>query len=185
MARGALIRAFILAALAAAFTACSEPATAPSVDESKPPLTEENNPDPPPQQDGLALIQCAKADFDFKWALLGPLGGLLSLDGHSLLIPSGSLLNLALITLKQPATTFVEVDVRVNFRPHFQFAKPVTLTLDYSRCDASEIGEGPVSVVEINPFTKAILREVGGVDNRDAERISFETDHFSGYAVAQ
>jgi hypothetical protein len=184
MARGKAVRQFTLATLAALFTACSEPVTGPSGDEYKPPLTEESNPDPQPEN-GLALIQCSRADFDFRLALLGPLGGLLSLDGHSLFVPIDALLNLAFVTMREPATTNVEVDVRVNFRPHWQFAKPVTVTLDYSRCEASDIGEGPVTVVEINSFTKEILREVGGVDNRDAEKISFETDHFSGYAVAQ
>jgi hypothetical protein len=196
MARGEILRRFTLAALAVAFTACSEPVTGPSVEEQEPrPLIVDIDilPDPPPDEppqeppgeNTLALVQCAPASFGFRIRLLGPLGGLLALDGHSLLVPLGALLNLAFVTIKEPATTNVEAEFRVNFRDHFQFAKPVTISLDYSRCDPSSIGPDPLTIVEIDPDTKQILREVGGVNDPVARRISVDVDHFSGYALAQ
>jgi hypothetical protein len=176
MARWTMVRRCVILAFAAALTACSEPATGPSLDAPEPTLNEVAAP---------ALLECGTADRDFALALLGRLGGLLSLNGHQISVPFGALTGLAVITMRQPATSFVEVEVRVNGRQHFQFAKPVTVTLDYSRCDPSIIGPGPLMVWEIDPDTKAFIRDMNGVDNREAQTISFTTDHFSGYAVAQ
>ena len=91
-----------------------------------------------------------------------------------------------MVTLRQPSTRFVEVEVRVNGLAHFLFAKPVTVVLDYSRCRRSRIGPDPLTVWEIDPVTKAFIREIEGVvDDREARTVRFTTDHFSGYAVAQ
>lgn len=177
MRQWSMVRRFTLVAFAAALTACSEPATAPTFDESEPRLDEVS---------GSGLIQCRRAERDFTFALLGPLGGLLSLDGHQIIVPPDALTSLALVTLRQPRTRFVEVEVRVNGLDHFLFAKPVTVVLDYSRCRRRQIGPGPVTVWEINPVTKAFIREIEGVvDDRKARTVRFTTDHFSGYAVAQ
>jgi hypothetical protein len=148
-----MVRRFTLVALAAALTACSEPATAPTLDESQPSLHEEPV---------SGLIECRRAERDFTLALLGPLGGLLSLDGHQIIVPSGALTSLALVTLRQP------------------------VVLDYSRCRRRQIGPGPVTVWEINPVTKAFIREIDGVvDGRATRTVRFDTDPFTGYAVAQ
>ena len=169
-------RLFLLLALAAGLTACSEPTTGPSIDASEQSLNEVRAP---------ALIECGVAERDFAWTLLGRLGGLLSLDGHQVVVPLGALDRLAFMTLRQPASSFVEVEVRVNGRQHFEFAKPVTVVLDYSRCEPSSIGPGPLTVWQIDPVTKGFIQDMHGVDDRAAQRISFTTDHFSGYAVAQ
>jgi hypothetical protein len=176
MARWTVVRRFVLLAFAAALTACSEPTTAPPIDESEA---------TPNVIVASGLIECRRALFDIDRAILGPLGGVLSLDGHQIIVPPGALTSLALVTLRQPATRFVEVDVRVNGLAHFQFAKPVTVVLDYSRCRRRMIPPGPLTVWQIDPVTKAFIRDMNGVDNREARKISFTTDHFSGYAVAQ
>ena len=177
MIRWTSVRRFAAVAVAAALTACSEPATAPTVDEPAPNLIgTEASP---------ALVECRRTFFDITWGIIGPLGGLLSLDGHSITFPQLALDRLVLVTLRTPSTRFVEVEARVNGRDHFQFAQPVTVVLDYSRCEPWEIGPEPLTVWQIDPETKAFIRDMGGIDDRANKRISFTTDHFSGYAVAQ
>ena len=110
---------------------------------------------------------------------------LCSLNGHTIIVPQQALDRVAFITLRQPSTPFVEVEVRVNGRDHFEFQGPVTVVLDYSRCPDWRIGPEPLTVWQIDPDTKAFIADMGGVDDRAARKISFTTDHFSGYAVAQ
>jgi hypothetical protein len=177
MVRWTVVRRFAAVALAAALTACSEPTTAPSSDAPAPSLNE--------TQTGASLLRCQWTFFDITWGLVGPLGGLLSLDGHSISVPPLALDRLAFITLRTPASRLIEVEARVNGQDHFQFAQPLTVTLDYSRCRPWELGPEPVTVWQIDPDTKAFIRDMGGIDDRANKRISFTTDHFSGYAVAQ
>jgi hypothetical protein len=108
-----------------------------------------------------------------------------ALAGHRIIVPPDALGALALVSIRQPASRFVEVEVRVNGRPHFQFAKPLTVVLDYSRCRRSRIGPDPLTVWHINPTTKAFIEDMHGLDDRVTRTVSFTTDHFSGYAVAQ
>ena len=177
MVRWTIVRRFTTVALAAALTACSEPTTEPTFDGSAPSLNE--------TQTAPTLLECRRTFFDITWGVVGPLGGLLSLDGHSITIPPLALDRLAFITLRTPSTRFIEVEARVNGQDHFEFAQPVTVTLDYSRCQPWQIGPEPVTVWQIDPDTKAFIRDMGGVDDRANQRITFTTDHFSGYAVAQ
>ncbi len=177
MIRWTGVRRFAAVALAAALTACSEPTTAPQFDDAAPNLSG--------TQTASGLLECRRTFFDITWGLVGPVGGLLSLDGHSITFPPLALDRLALVTLRTPSTRFVEVEARVNGRDHFQFAQPVTVVLDYSRCQPWQIGPEPLTVWQIDPDTKAFIRDMGGVDDRENRRITFTTDHFSGCAVAQ
>jgi hypothetical protein len=40
-------------------------------------------------------------------------------------------------------------------------------------------------VWHIDPLTKTFLEDMGGVDDKVARTVTFSTDHFSGYAIAQ
>ena len=177
MVRWTLIRRFALVALAAGITACSEPATAPEIQAAAPNLIG--------SETGPSLLQCRRTLFDVTWGLIGPLGGVLSLNGNTITVPPLALNQLAFITIRQPSTPFVEVEVRVNGRDHFQFDAPLTVAIDYSRCADWRIGPEPLTVWQIDPDTKAFIADMGGVDDRAARKISFTTDHFSGYAIAQ
>jgi hypothetical protein len=177
MVRCTVVRRFVAVALAAALTACSEPTTAPP--SAAPPVSLNET------ETSASLLRCQWTFFDITWGFVGPLGGLLSLDGHSISVPPLALDRLVFITLRTPSTRFIEVEARVNGQDHFQFAQPITVTLDYSRCRSWELGPEPVTVWQIDPETKAFIRDMGGVDDRANKRISFTTDHFSGYAVAQ
>jgi hypothetical protein len=42
-----------------------------------------------------------------------------------------------------------------------------------------------LTVWHINPQTKQLLTNMGGVNDAGLRRITFTTDHLSGYAIAQ
>jgi hypothetical protein len=178
MIRWTIVRRFASVALAAALTACSEPTGPAPAPAARSLFGDETN---------ASLVQCPSDGSLTGSALLGVLGGELSVGGMRLVIPPDALplFGLSLVTLTVPPSKYVEIEVQVNGLPHFQFAQPVTVVLDYSRCTRSDIDRAPLSVWNIDPLTKALLEDMGGVDDKSARTVTFTTDHFSGYAIAQ
>jgi hypothetical protein len=173
-----IIRRVTLAALAAAFTACSEPTAPPP---SATPLTVTLD------VSKSGLIICPTDASLSASALLTAAGGEVSIAGYRVIVPAGALPldGLFLVTLRAPASKYVEVEVRVNGLPHFAFAQPVTIVIDYSRCTRSDIDRAPLRVWYIDPLTNLFIRDMGGDDDKVERTVTFSTDHFSGYAVAQ
>jgi hypothetical protein len=87
------------------------------------------------------------------------------------------------VQLTIPAGQYMEVDLTVN-GGHFIFPEPVVVTIDYSRCNRLATLLYPLSVWNIDPTTKALLQNMGGIDNKLLQNITFTTLHFSGFAIA-
>lgn len=131
------------------------------------------------------LLQCAPAaEEQTTTALIGPLGGTLSLGATSVVIPRDAVLAPTTFRLTIPASPLVEIAVRAGSAEHFVFAQPVLMTIDYGRCAASVPALQPLSVWHIDETSKALLENMGGVDFRALHVITFYTGHLSGYAVA-
>lgn len=179
MNKWTLVRRLHVLLLAAALTACSEP-TAPSVSESVDGTSNIS------LQSG-GLVACPTNESQSTFDLLGGGGGIVALGGTQVIIPDGALpsLGLSLVRLRIPASSYVEIDVSVNDLVDFDFHRPVTVVIDYSRCTRSDIDRAPLTVWYINPVTKAFIADMGGVDDKVARTVTFQTDHFSGYAIAQ
>jgi hypothetical protein len=133
---------------------------------------------------GTKLVECPATDSETATALVSPLGGVVSVAGASISIPAGALLLPSIVTVTVPASKFVEVDVSVAGVPHFTFELPVTVTISYARCTRSDIDRAPLSAWYIESATKALLENMGGVDDKVARTVTFRTGHLSGYAVA-
>lgn len=129
------------------------------------------------------LLSCPTTTTQTTSALVGVLGGTVSLGGTLVSIPAGALSVPTLITVKIPAGQFMEVDVQANDFTSFLFNQPVSITIDYSRCNQNLSGD-TLSVWNIDESTKALLENMGGVNNATAHTITFSTGHLSGYAVA-
>lgn len=179
MNRWTRIRGLQLVALVAVVTACSEP-TAPS-------FATAVNDAPAVAAVSSGLVECPTNETQSTFALVGTDGGVISLGGTRIEIPAGALplLGLNLISLRIPASQYVEIEVRVNDLAHFVFQKPVKIVIDYGRCTRSDIDRAPLRAWYINPVTKAFIADMGGVDDKVARTVTFATDHFSGYAIAQ
>ena len=133
---------------------------------------------------GATLVQCPSNTTTSATAVVGPLGGLVNVGSTSIQIPAGALLSPATVTVTVPASNYMEVDISVQGVEHFIFELPVVVTLDYGRCNRSNIDARPLSVWYIDSESKDLLEPMGGVDNKLLRTITFTTGHLSGYAVA-
>ena len=112
------------------------------------------------------------------------LGGTVAVGGFSITVPPGGVSEPQTIVLTVPQSAYLEVDIRVEGQEHFVFQAPATVTLDYSRCGVSSSELGRLTAWYIDGATKALLENMGGVDDRPARRLTFSTPHLSGYSIA-
>jgi len=130
------------------------------------------------------LLECPVESTEATSGALGLLGGTLGLVGAQLEVPLGILALPQRFRIEIPASQFMEVSISAIGFGHYLFSGPVTVTIDYSRCPDSALEGGPLTVYHIDEVTKALLQNMGGVDDRANRRITFTTDHLSGYAIA-
>ncbi|HUF13750.1 MAG TPA: hypothetical protein VMN78_11665 [Longimicrobiales bacterium] len=133
---------------------------------------------------GATLIHCPTSQSKAAERRLLPPGGIVVLDRHEVIVPLGALRRIADIGIQVPVSRHMRVDLTVNDQEHWQFHKLVTVTIDYSRCSDEALGRNPLSVWHIDSRTGELLEEMGSVDDRLLKQITFVTDHFSGYAIA-
>ena len=135
---------------------------------------------------GPKLLECpSAAPAQQGKALIGVLGGTVAAGGTRMVAPAGAVLRLTPFEVVVPQSQYMEVDVHATGLLSFLFKRPVSITIDYSRCapDALPAGATPRAVY-IDGETKQILEDMGGVVDRAARTITFSTGHLSGYAVA-
>jgi len=142
----------------------------------QPPPTE------PPPPSGVTLAVCPTDQTQSASGNIGFLGGTVSLGGTSVLVPLGALLSPTSIELTVPASQYMEIEVTAD-GGSLRFLRPITVTIDYSRCSA-DVQQKQLSVWNIDPDSKALLENMGGIDNKLTHSITFTTIHLSGYALA-
>jgi hypothetical protein len=130
------------------------------------------------------LLYCPSTETQSTSGLLDVAGGTLSLGGTSVKIPLGALSGPTTVELSIPAGQYMEVDLTVNGGQHTIFPQPVVVTVDYSRCNRWQTLLRLLTVWNIDQDTKALLQNMGGIDNKLAQSITFSTLHFSGFAIA-
>lgn len=129
------------------------------------------------------LLQCPSNGEVATERQVGLIGGLVSLAGNMVLVPAEAVLGPMDIEIAVPASRHMVVELTANGQEHWQFNAPIWVTIDYSRCDIGLLAP-PVSVWHIDDTTGEPLEYMGGLDNRLLRRVTFSTDHFSGYAIA-
>ena len=182
-----MIKRLLLALPALAMLACSDVSTRPEAggigDTSSLPDTIR-----PPDTTGISqrrLIECPTAQTASASGFIGVLGGTIAAAGPSVSLQAGSVLTSTLLRVTVPASTYMEVDVTANDLLAFVFAKPVTITIDYSRCPTSVTQGKALTVWHINTQTKLLIENMNGVNDPAQRKITFTTGHLSGYAIAQ
>lgn len=133
---------------------------------------------------GVSLISCPSNETQTATGLIGLLGGTLSVGGTTVSIPAGALTVALPIRITVPSSPYMKVDVSALGLLHLSFLKPIRITIDYSRCNRSDIDSAPLEVWYLDDGTNTPIENMGGVDNKLARTITFSTGHFSGYAVA-
>jgi hypothetical protein len=134
---------------------------------------------------GPSLIQCPSNQTSSATGLVTPLGGIVSLDGHSIRIPGAGLLDPTEITITEPASQYMEIGIQAGDTEHFVFERHVLVTISYARCNRGDIDRQPLQVWYIDPVTYELLENMNGVDNKLLRTVSFWTTHLSGYAIAE
>lgn len=169
MIRKHLVAGLTLATLALAVWGCADagptdPASAvaaPSFDVSN------GNPD---------LVICKTKRSASVSERIGSKGGMLTLNGHVLVIPPYALSSPVRITLTQEKGINSQVDLQPE---GLQFAIPASLTLDYSECT---IPPSAAFVAYLNP--NGTVEPLPSLDLRDLLKVTAPLAHFSQYAVA-
>ncbi len=133
---------------------------------------------------GSTLIECPTSETRTATETLDIFGGTVELDGHSITLPYGAVLVPTEITLTVPASNYMEIEIRANDQDSFDFEEPVSIVLSYERCTRSNIEKGDLTAWEIEPETKALLVHMGGVDDKTARTVTFESWGLSGFAIA-
>ena len=112
------------------------------------------------------------------------LGGSLTLAGTTVSIPAGAVSSLTTFLVTIPASPYMEVDVVADGLTSFLFNTPVTITIDYSRCTSPKSYNKTLDAWHINTVTKEFIEDMNGTDDKAARKVTFQTGHLSGYALA-
>jgi hypothetical protein len=111
----------------------------------------------------------------------GIAGGTLAGAGVAITIPAGALSTATSFHVRIPSSPYAEVEIHADGQEHYQFMQPVVIAIDYSRCGTPS---GDLTAWHIDPETKALLEDMGGVNDVLNQRVIFSTMHLSGYAIA-
>jgi hypothetical protein len=132
---------------------------------------------------GAALLACPAREGRSTTAVIGPLGGVLELDGHSMLVPGGAVLDPTSFKMVVPASPHLEIQVTAEGHSGFVFERPVTLSISYARCPREDLQMKSLRIFYIDAQTKEILADHGGDDNKLLRRVTALSGHLSGYSV--
>jgi hypothetical protein len=125
------------------------------------------------------LLECRPMSAASASRVIGPLGGVINVGPHSLVIPPGALSRNTTITAYAPSSR----NNRVQFGPHgLRFNKSAYLTMSYANC----YGLGmllPKTIVYTDGGTR-ILEQLLSLDNIFTKRVTGRLEHFSDYAIA-
>lgn len=134
---------------------------------------------------GRTLIECPVNEGRSVSATLGATGGSIRLDGHQFSLPLVAVTVPTPFRMAAPVSNYMEVSIKANDKDDFVFDRPATITIDYSRCTRSNIEKAELTVWKIDPVTKTLIQNMGGVDDKEARTITFQTGTLSTWSIAR
>jgi hypothetical protein len=171
-----------IAAVAIATAACTDLATQPSpaLVVSHPLASVSGTSD-----STVHLLSCPSTQTYRSLAVIGPWGGQLSASGVTVRIPPGAVSQTRMFEIVVPASTLMETEIHALGEQHFVFNRPITITISFSRCPSSTIPDGEtLQGAYFDASTYQVLQLMGGVYDVAERKVTFNTDHLSGYVVA-
>lgn len=132
---------------------------------------------------GGKLLDCASTTVETVSGTIGADGGSIGLNGHELLIPKGSLEASQRFEIEVLSSPYLIVSFRAEGHNHFEFAGPVYLTVNYSRCETDAESVDDLRVYYLDAETLTILKDLGGAVDTTLNGVTAVTDHLSDYAV--
>ena len=131
------------------------------------------------------LVPCPTATAQAASATIEPAtGGAVVIGATNVQLPAGAVTAPTLISLELPASSYDEIRLTANGLSTFVLALPATVTLDYAHCTTPGLDQRSLTVWRIDPQTKARLEDMHGADQKSRRVVTFETTHFSSYALA-
>lgn len=172
-----------LAATAASFlllTACAESGDPVAVDD----LASVHTIEGAMISSGPTLVECPTNAEESVTGTIKANGGTLSLRKHELALPPLAVSSPRSFRVATPVSNYMELEVKAGGLDSFSFTRAGTITIDYSRCTRSNVDKAPLSVWQIDPETKELVEYMGGVDDKEARTVTFQTDHLSTFSIA-
>lgn len=173
LTRSTRLRAALLSGAVALLAACSDAPTV-STASSSAALT---------VSPSATLLACPSRTTRSSSAVIGPRGGRVGVAGSSLVVPPDAVREPTRFTFTLPASPILQVDVSAAGVEHFEFARPVAFTISYAHCSRSDIPDAPLGAWWVDTATLQPLGVMPASDDRRRHRVTFATDHLSGYAV--
>lgn len=133
---------------------------------------------------GPAPVECPAETSASASSLIGPLGGVVAVGGHQIVIPPLAVLVPTQFTVTVPASQYLRVDITAGDGQHYQFQKPVSITLSYARCTRTDISKENLRIFYVDD-NNVILQDMGGTDDKAARTVTTGTDHLSGYLIGE
>jgi hypothetical protein len=164
------------AAFVAALASCAEPTAAPALAPSLSTATFA-------AQDG-ALLACPVREARSFTVTIDQRGARYAKHGIEVVVPAGALAGPQQFRVTLPRSPYVEADIDAIGYEHFTFLRPVRVTFDYARCGNVVLSAPALSVWYIADDTRDLLEPMPATDDRTTRRITFETNHLSGYGLA-
>ncbi len=130
-------------------------------------------------QKTAGLLTCSPLPYDSATQVIGPLGGTIQAGPHTLSVPAGALLDTVTITMVAPSDTVSGV----RFAPEgLTFQQPASLTMSYANCNL--LGLNIPKQIAYTTDVLVILDYLKSWDNKNAQLVTGQVNHFSEYAVA-
>lgn len=133
---------------------------------------------------GPVLVECPNNTEESATGTVKATGGSIKLHKHELRLPPQAVNSPQGFRVATPVSNYMELKLKADGHDHFNFKRAGTVTIDYSRCTRSNVDKAPLSVWQIDPHTKELLEHMGGVDDKEARTVTFETDHLSTFSIA-
>jgi hypothetical protein len=167
-----LVRAILCGVVLLTTAGCVEPRS-----QATPPVVDLDS-DP-------TLLACPASETSSTTEVIDPLGGAVSAAGTTISLPAGAVLAPTTIKVTVPASQYMEVEITANGLASFLFQKPVTISVNYSRCPTNLTDGKALTAWRIDTQGKALLENMGGSNDAPRRTYIFSTGHLSGYAIAQ
>jgi hypothetical protein len=130
-----------------------------------------------------SLLECSTTTGWSATVDIGPEGFQFSGDGVRITVPPRAVPEPTRFTITVPASRYVEFRMKANGWDGYVFQQPITVRLSYDRCLTASL-LGGLGVWYVDGETRRPLEFKGGSDDRLRRRLTFRTDHLSGYAIA-
>ncbi len=135
-----------------------------------------------PTGSDVKFIQCGTNDPVAQSATIGPGGGVLFVDGHSLVLPPGAVRESVSFTATILADQYLKVRIQANGNESWQFDAPAVLTLSFDQCDLPGSPDR-LRIYKIDPQKNTVISDLGGGRVTGAESVTVLLDSLSTYTL--